>query len=46
VYVKVYERGLEAISLSVDLWLSYIAYIKEISQGQSRTPKTIEKIRR
>ncbi len=44
--LKVYERGLDAIPLSVELWLSYIAYIKELAQGQSQTPKTIERIRR
>jgi hypothetical protein len=32
--LQIYERGLEAIPLSVDLWLSYIAYVKEIAQGQ------------
>uniref|UniRef100_A0A915DJI4 Pre-mRNA-processing factor 39 n=1 Tax=Ditylenchus dipsaci TaxID=166011 RepID=A0A915DJI4_9BILA len=32
--LNVYERGLEAIPLSVDLWLSYIVYVKEIAQGQ------------
>jgi hypothetical protein len=32
--LQIYERGLEAIPLSVDLWLSYIGYVREIAQGQ------------
>ncbi|VIO98235.1 Uncharacterized protein BM_BM3562 [Brugia malayi] len=31
---EVYERGVTAIPLSVDLWLHYIAFIKEIVQHQ------------
>jgi len=38
---QVYERGLEAIPLSVDLWLSYIAYVKEIAQGQRQATAKI-----
>uniref|UniRef100_A0A914KKJ3 Uncharacterized protein n=1 Tax=Meloidogyne incognita TaxID=6306 RepID=A0A914KKJ3_MELIC len=39
--LTVYERGLEAIPLSVDLWLSYIAYVKEIAQGQRQATAKI-----
>ena len=38
---QVYERGLEAIPLSVDLWLSYISYVKEIAQGQRQATSKI-----
>ncbi|KAL3985366.1 hypothetical protein ACH3XW_38340 [Acanthocheilonema viteae] len=31
---EVYERGVTAIPLSVDLWLHYIAFVKEIVQHQ------------
>lgn len=41
VYFQVYERGLREISLSVDLWLSYIAYIKDIAQGQRQADAKI-----
>lgn len=32
--LNVYEAGLQAIPLSVDLWLAYIGYVKEIAEGQ------------
>jgi pre-mRNA-processing factor 39 len=38
---KVYERGLEAIPLSVDLWLSYIGYVKDIAKGQRQATSKI-----
>ncbi|MFH4983177.1 hypothetical protein AB6A40_009886 [Gnathostoma spinigerum] len=40
--VKVYEYGVSAIQLSVDLWLHYIAFIREIVQHQENS---IEKTR-
>lgn len=30
-FPKVYRRGLQAIPLSVDLWLHYLTFIKENS---------------
>ncbi|CAD5231794.1 unnamed protein product [Bursaphelenchus xylophilus] len=42
--LNVYERGLQEISLSVDLWLSYISYIKEIAQGQRQADAKIRAI--
>ncbi|KAI1720983.1 NRDE-2, necessary for RNA interference domain-containing protein [Ditylenchus destructor] len=42
--LTVYERGLEAILLSVDLWLSYIAYVKEIAQGQRQAASKIRDV--
>lgn len=42
--LTVYERGLEAIPLSVDLWLSYIAYVKEIAQGQRQATAKIRDV--
>ncbi|KAM3717272.1 Pre-mRNA-processing factor [Dirofilaria immitis] len=32
--IEVYERGVTAVPLSVDLWLHYISFIKEIVQHQ------------
>ncbi|KAI6230212.1 hypothetical protein M3Y99_01088300 [Aphelenchoides fujianensis] len=32
----IYERGVKEIPLSVDLWLSYIAYVKEIGAGHAQ----------
>lgn len=29
IYLKVFERGLRAIPLSVDLWIHYLSYCKE-----------------
>lgn len=42
--LNVYERGLREISLSVDLWMSYIAYIKDIAQGQRQADAKIRAI--
>ncbi|KAI6189974.1 hypothetical protein M3Y97_00066500 [Aphelenchoides bicaudatus] len=39
--LNVYERGVKSIPLSVDLWLGYIGFIKEIGAGQKQaTAKT------
>lgn len=32
--IEVYERGVAAIELSVDLWRHYLAFVKEIAQHQ------------
>uniref|UniRef100_A0A0R3RQ86 Suf domain-containing protein n=1 Tax=Elaeophora elaphi TaxID=1147741 RepID=A0A0R3RQ86_9BILA len=32
--IEVYERGVTAIPLSIDLWLHYIAFVKEVVQHQ------------
>lgn len=38
---QVYERGLQAIPQSVDLWLSYIGYVKDIARGQRQATSKI-----
>lgn len=43
VSVQVYRRGLQAIPLSVDLWLHYLTYIKENSDMSD--PETEGRIR-
>lgn len=40
---KVYRRGLQAIPLSVDLWLHYLTFIKENSDNTD--PETEGRIR-
>uniref|UniRef100_A0A183BT97 Suf domain-containing protein n=1 Tax=Globodera pallida TaxID=36090 RepID=A0A183BT97_GLOPA len=42
--LTVFERGLESIPLSVDLWLAYIAYVKEIAQGQRQATSKIRDV--
>lgn len=42
-HLKVYRRGLQAIPLSVDLWLHYLTYIKENSDLSD--PETEGRIR-
>lgn len=42
-YLKVYRRGLQAIPLSVDLWLHYLTFIKENSDPSD--PETEGRIR-
>ncbi|VDN54785.1 unnamed protein product [Dracunculus medinensis] len=41
--IEVYERGLAAIPLSVDLWLHYLSFTVEVIHQQ--TPTSIEKTR-
>lgn len=41
--LKVYRRGLQAIPLSVDLWLHYLTFFKENSD--TTDPETNERIR-
>lgn len=33
-FVEVYERGVRAIELSVDLWLHYLSFVREVAQNQ------------
>uniref|UniRef100_A0A915AYC5 Pre-mRNA-processing factor 39 n=1 Tax=Parascaris univalens TaxID=6257 RepID=A0A915AYC5_PARUN len=32
--LEVYERGVRAIELSVDLWLHYLSFVREVAQSQ------------
>ncbi|KAH7720376.1 pre-mRNA-processing factor 39 [Aphelenchoides avenae] len=42
--LDVYQRGVDAIPMSVDLWMSYIEYIKVISQGQRQAKEKIRDV--
>ncbi|KAI6186544.1 hypothetical protein M3Y98_00144200 [Aphelenchoides besseyi] len=44
--LNVYEKGVQEIPLSVDLWLAYIGYIKEIGAGQKQSISKIRAIYR
>uniref|UniRef100_A0A0N5ARA7 Suf domain-containing protein n=1 Tax=Syphacia muris TaxID=451379 RepID=A0A0N5ARA7_9BILA len=42
--IEVYERGVSAVGLSVDLWLHYLSYAQEIYQHQDNAVQKIRAI--
>lgn len=41
--VQVFERGVAAIPLSVDLWLHYIAHNASLQEAETKSPESTRK---